>query len=96
MAPGSSRTAPLIGIISTSPIGVARAGKMRVGKAENGGIDVLVAAGPGIAFLEIARLRVRAELHHAEGHDGAGKQVAGAGRADQGIDRSEGIRMRCR
>ena len=68
-------------------IRMSRSGKMRVREPKNRRVPILVSGRPGIALLEMADLRIRAELHHAERHDGTGKSVSVVLRADERINR---------
>ena len=70
-------------------VGVAGAGEVSVRKAEDDGVLVAVAGGPLVGMLEVVDLRVGRELHHAEGHGGAGKGVAVGAGADEGVDERE-------
>ena len=70
---------------------VAGAREVRVGEADDGVILVAVARRPAVGLLARPDLRVRAHLHHAEGHHRARKGVTVAGGADERIDGREGI-----
>ena len=71
-----------------SQIGAPRAAQMRMREAVDRRI-VVVVAGAGVP---VARARVGAELHHAEGGRGAGIGVAVESGSDEGIDVIDRIR----
>ena len=66
------------------------AGEMRMREADNRAVAMPVAGGPAVGLLARFDLGVRAQLHHAERHRGAGVGVAFATGADEGINRAIG------
>ena len=70
-------------------IRMPRAGEVRMREAHDGAVAVAVARRPAIAVLARLDLGIGRKLHHAEGQGGAGKGVALAAAADEGIDRIE-------
>lgn len=65
------------------------AGEVRMRETDNRAVALPIPGGPAVGLLARFDLRVRAQLHHAERHRGAGIGVAFAAGADKRVHRLE-------